>query len=110
MTPTIGHNGSPPIVSGTVLQQIEAIVDSDLTATKKLALIKIRLRVDKRSLDGAGGGEALGYGERGLEAVEGSREIALGDEHVADLGVSDRQITLPSGVVGSAVVRRSTAA
>ena len=49
----IGHNGSPPLVSGNALQQIEAIVDSDRSATEKLVAVKIRLRVDARTLGGA---------------------------------------------------------
>lgn len=53
ISPAIGHNGPPVTVQGTVLQQIEAIVDSDLSATKKLILVKIRLRADKQTLGGA---------------------------------------------------------
>jgi hypothetical protein len=51
--PGIGHNGPPVAVQGTVLQQIEAIVDSDLPATEKLCAVKFRLRVDRRTLSGA---------------------------------------------------------
>ena len=50
--PGAGHNRPPVGVSGTVLQQIEAIVDSSLPATEKLCAIKIRLRVDAKTLGG----------------------------------------------------------
>lgn len=49
----IGHNGAPPLVSGSVLQHIEALVDSEYSATEKLVAIKIRLRVDAKTLGGA---------------------------------------------------------
>jgi len=51
---------------------------------------------------GVARGEGLGDGQAVAKGQQRAGEVALGDEHVADLLVADRKIALPAGIVGVA--------
>ena len=49
-------------------------------------------------ISGIGFGEPVGNGEGGLVAVERGREVALFDEHVADVAMRDTELALSAGI------------
>src|SRR5262249_44349562 len=51
-------------------------------------------------ISGVGLGEALGYGERGAEAHQRRRQVALFDQHGADPIVRHEEVALPPRISG----------
>ena len=50
-------------------------------------------------ISGVGGGEAFSDGQRGLVARQRRRDVALSEEHVADLFLRDKEAALRAGIV-----------
>jgi hypothetical protein len=87
---SIGHNNPPQEgLNAGIAQQIEAIVDSGYTATQKLVLVKMRLRADHRTLDGAYPSYAT---LMRAASVKDQRAVAAALDHLVDkVGIVTRK-------------------